>query len=144
MGILGIMNILFIKLNRNTINLCETLIDSQQNPPTVVSFASTGGSSQIISLINPQIQPVTNNNLVFDLSDSSLSGYEFKLYYDQDFNNEFISTGSTETFSTVGVGTIGISTNASFTINYSSELPKRLYYSLEKSGYISSSDRRCK
>ena len=129
------------KINRNTINLCETLIDSQQNPPTVVSFASTGGSSQIISLINPQLQPVKNNNLVFDLTDSSLSGYEFKLYYDQDFNNEFVSTGSTETFSTIGVGTVGISTNASFTINYSSELPKRLYYSLEKSGYISSSDK---
>ena len=129
------------KTDENTIKFCETYINSQKNPPIVVSFASTGGPSQSISPINPQIQTIANNNLVFDLSDSSLSGYEFKLYYDQDFNSEFISTGSTETFSTVGVGTIGISTNASFTINYSSGLPERLYYSLEKSGYISSSDR---
>ena len=129
------------KVDTNNFKLSNTLVDINQNPPVVVSFASTGGSSQTISPINPRIESIKNNNLVFDLTDSSLSGYEFKLYYDQNFNNEFISTGSTETFSTNSVGTIGISTDASFTINYSSGLPERLYYSLEKSGYISSSDK---
>jgi hypothetical protein len=129
------------KTDEDTIKFCETYIDSQKNPPTVVSFGSSGGSSQSISPINPQIQTIKNNNLVFDLTDSSLSGYKFRLYYDQDFKNEFVSTGSTETFSTISVGTIGISTDASFTIKYGSELPERLYYSLEKSGYISSSDK---
>ena len=129
------------KIDDDNINLCDTFKNSTTKTPVVVSFASTGSSSQNISPINPRIKSVKNNNLVFDLSDSSLSGYEFKLYYDQDFNNDFISTGSTETFSTINVGTIGISTDASFTIKYSSGLPEKLYYSLENSGYISSSDK---
>ena len=84
---------------------------------------------------------IKNNNLVFKLSDNSLVGYKFKLYYDQNFNNEFVSTGSTSVFSVSGVGTIGVSTNASLTINYSEGLPTQLYYNLEKSGYISTSDK---
>ena len=129
------------RVNSDNIKLGYSNINVSQNPPVVVSIGGTGGSSQTISLINPRIQSVSNNNLVFDLTDSSLEGYLFKLYYDRDFNNEFISTGSTETFSISSVGTIGITTNASITINSSPELPKKLYYSLEKSGYISSSDK---
>ena len=128
------------KVDSNTIKLSETLTNSKQNPPVVVSIAGTGGSSQTISPINPRIESVVNNNLVFDLSDSSLSGYAFRVYYDQDFKNEFVSTGSTSTFSTIGVGTTGLS-GASYTLNHSSGFPEKLYYSLEKSGYISTSDK---
>jgi hypothetical protein len=129
------------RVNDNTIKLSETYIDSKTIPPTTVSIASTGGSSQSISLINPQIKSIKNNNLVFNLSDSSLVGYKFKLYYDKDYNNEFISTPSSNLFTLSGIGTIGVSTNASLTINYSESLPTQLYYNLEKSGYISTSDK---
>ena len=129
------------KVNDNKIKLSETYADSKTIPPTTVSIASTGGSSQSISLINPQINSVKNNNLVFNLSDNSLAGYKFKLYYDQNYNNEFISTPSSNLFTLSGIGTIGISTNASLTINYSESLPTKLYYNLEKSGYISTSDK---
>jgi hypothetical protein len=127
------------KVNRNKINLCETLIDSQQNPPTVVSFASTGGSSQTISLINPQLQPVKNNNLVFDLSDSSLVNYSLRLYQDKEFNNEFVSTGSTNTFSISGVGTVGVTSTATLTLDYTSQI-EELFYTLEKDGVLIKSD----
>jgi len=141
-NILGTGEEYFIyKVDENTIKFCDTFKNANSNPPIVVSFASTGSSSQTISLINPQIQTVKNNNLVFDLSDSSLSGYEFKIYYDQEFNNEFVSTGSTSSFNISGVGTVGIASTASLTINYSSNFPQNLYYSLEKSGYISTSDK---
>ena len=43
-------------------------------------------------------------------------------------------------FSLESSGTIG-SANATFTIKNSSELPQKLYYTLENSGYISSSDK---
>ena len=59
-------------------------------------FPSTGTGSQSLSLINPKLNPIKNNNLVFDLSDSSLTGYNFKIYSDSNFNNEFISIGSTD------------------------------------------------
>ena len=129
------------RVNDNTIKLSETYVDSKTIPPTTVSIASTGGSSQSISLINPQIESIKNNNLVFDLSDNSLVGYKFKLYYDQNYNNEFISTPSSNSFTLSGIGTIGVSANASLTINYSESLPTQLYYNLEKSGYISTSDK---
>ena len=127
------------KVNRNRINLCETLIDSQQNPPTVVSFASTGGSLQSIALINPQLQPVKNNNLVFDLSDSSLINYSLRLYQDKEFNNEFVSTGSTNTFSVSGVGTVGVTSTATLTLDYNSQIGE-LFYTLEKDGVLVKSD----
>jgi len=128
------------RVNDNTIKLSETYLDSKTIPPTTVSIAGTGGSSQSISLINPQIESIKNNNLIFNLSDNSLAGYKFKLYYDQDYNNEFISTPSSNLFTLSDIGTIGVSTNASLAINYSESLPTKLYYNLEKSGYISTSD----
>jgi hypothetical protein len=129
------------KIDDNNIKLSKTYIDCVQNPPTIVSIGSSGGNVQNIAPINPELKSVKNNNLVFNLSDSSLSGYNFKLFYDKDFNNEFVSTGSTDIFPLTNTGTIGISTDASLTLNYSKELPQTLFYTLEKSGYISTSDK---
>ena len=132
------------RVNDNDIRLCETYIDSKNNPPTVISIASTGGASQTISLVNPKIESIRNNNLVFDLSDSSLSGYELKIYSDKEFKSEFVSTGSTSTFVTSRVGTTGVSTNASLTINYNSNTPEQLYYALEESGDVVQPDKDVK
>ena len=82
--------------------------------------------------------------MVFDLTDSSLSGYEFKIYTDSKFNNEFVSTGSTDTFVVSGVGTVGVGTTASLTLNYQSDNPKVLYYNLEKEGVKIISDNEVK
>jgi len=129
------------RIDDDTFNLTNTRYDALSSPPSIVSFASTGGLGQEISRINPQIKVIRNNNLVFDLTDSSLSGYELKIFEDNNFYNELVSTGSTTSFSVSGVGTVGVSTNASLTLNYSAELPSKLYYGLEKSGYISTADR---
>jgi len=128
------------KIDGNNIKLSQTYIDANTIPPTIVSIASTGGKNQNISLVNPQIRSIKNNNLVFNLSDTSLSGYEFKIYYDQNFNNEFVSTASTSGFNLSGVGTVGVSSTATFSINYDSNLPSKLYYNLEKLGNINTSD----
>ena len=121
------------RVDDDNIQLGETNYDVVNFPPTVVNFSSTGGSSQELSLINPPIPVVNNNDLTFDTSDSSLTGYNVKFFHDLDFNNEFVSTGSTDNFSVVGVGT-------SSNLKYSSTNPSRVYYSLEKSGFISTSD----
>ena len=128
------------KINDNSIKLSQTYLDSKNIPPSIVSIASTGGSNQSISLVNPQIKTISNNNLVFNLSDSSLSGYKFKFYYDKNYKNEFVSIASTSTFTLLGIGTVGVSSTASVTVNYNEELPTKLYYNLEKSGYISTTD----
>ena len=132
------------KVSNNIIKLTETFSNSISNPPITVSIAGTGGSQQFISPINPQIESIKNNNLVFDLTDSSLVGYKLKIFYDQEFKNEFVSTGGTSTFSTSGVGTVGVSINSSLTVNYDSTIPEKLYYNIEKNGYISTSDKEVK
>jgi len=129
------------KVDNNKIKLSTTYTDSKVDPPVVVSIAGTGGKYQNISLINPQIKSVKNNNLVFKLSDSSLSGYKFKIYYDQEFKNEFVSTATTTGFTIIGIGTVGISSTASLTVKYDDNLPTKLYYNLEKSGRISNYDK---
>lgn len=132
------------KIDDNTINLCNYYDDSVSNPPRIVSIASTGGSTQSLSLINPQLLPTKGNNLLFDLSDSSLIGKKFKLYYDKEFINEFVSVGNSSSFNVISIGTIGIGTTASLTLDYTNDLPTKLYYSLETSGSISNSDAEVK
>ena len=129
------------RVDSNIISLCNTFIDSFSNPPITVDIRSSGIGTQQISLINPQILAVKNNNVVFDLSDSSLIGYNLKIYHDQDFGKEFVSVATTESLIISGFGTVGVSTNASLTINYSDFTPNKLYYNLEKSGYISTADK---
>ena len=121
------------KIDDDFIQLGETLYDVNNTIKTVSITQGTGGSSQSISRINPQIKAINNNNLVFDLSDSSLSGYNFNLYYDKEYNNKFVSTGSTNNFSVSNVGT-------ALTVGYSTSLPNVLYYNIDKSGFISTSD----
>jgi len=128
------------RIDDDTINLTTTIYDAVSTPPSIVSFASTGGSSQELSRINPQLEVVRDNNLVFNVSDTSLSGYKLKLFYDSDFKNELVSIGSSTTFSTSGVGTVGVTTTATFTLNYHKDLPSKIYYQLEKSGFISTAD----
>ena len=128
------------KVNKNKIKLCETYFDSQQIPPSVVSFASTGGSNQNLALINPRLDIIKNNNLVFDLSDTSLADYKLKLYTDSQFKNQFVSTGSTTSFSLSEIGTVGLGTTATLTLEYSSAIPEELYYNLEKNGVVVNPD----
>jgi hypothetical protein len=128
------------RINSNKINICETYKDCLSSPPTVVSIANTGGSNQSISLINPQILSVENNSLVFDLTDTSLDGYQLKVFSDKKFNNEFVSIGNTTSFVVSGVGTVGVSTNASLTLEYNTNIPKDLYYTLENDGVLLPSD----
>jgi len=129
------------RVNGDNIQLSETYVDSISNPPTVVNTGiSTGGSYQQIGLINPEIKSIKGNNLVFNLSDTTLSGYNFKLYTDNQFKNEFVSIAGTTTLSVIGIGSLG-SASATKTIQYNSKLPNTLFYALEKSGYISTSDK---
>lgn len=128
------------KVDEDTIKLCETLKDTQSNPPLTVDITSAAASTHQIGLINPPLTAIKGNTLVFNLSDSSLVGYKFKLFSDKNFEDEFVSTGSTTQFSISGVGTVGISTNATLSLKYSDGMLLPLYYALEKSGYISTSD----
>ena len=84
---------------------------------------------QEISNVNPKIRGVKNGTLRFDLSNSSLSGYEFNIFSDKQFTKPYVSTGSTSTFNVRVSGTPG--TDGIIDIKYDNNLPD-LYYSLLK------------
>ena len=128
------------KLDSNRIKLSETIYDSKLIPPNVVNILSTGGSDHQLSLIDPPIEVVRNNNLKFDLSDPSLAGFDFKIYQDKEFKNDFVSTGTTNINIVSTSGTIGVTSTAFLTINYSNDNLVNLFYNVEKSGFISTSD----
>ena len=115
----------------DSFSLAETKTDLEGQEIRLVNFTSIGGTSHTISKVNPQIKVTRNNNIKFDLSDSSLSGYNFKVFYDSNYRNQLVGTGSSETFEVTGIGTVGMGT-ASVTIQFNEFLPEQLYYNLEK------------
>ena len=135
------------KISDRYFQLTETLSDLNLTPVNIVSIsANTGGANQSLSLINPRIDVVKNSKLTFGLSSTTLSNFDFKIFYDKDLTNEFLSSKDNSNFNVIGVGTIGIGTNnsdpigAAVTITYSEGVPDRLYYGLSKGGFISTSD----
>jgi hypothetical protein len=129
------------KVDDNNFRLSETLIDSTSDTPKIVGINSSGNTGQFIAKINPQINIVKDNNLVFDLSDNSLINYKFKIFYDKDFKKEFVSNKTLGSFSVTGIGTVGISSDASVILKYSDDNPISLFYAIERDAKILSPDK---
>ena len=91
-------------------------------------------------MINPPIPILRDNNLVFGVGHTSLLGYELNIYHDKDYKNQFVSVGNTTNLQVIGVGTVGVTSTATVTVNYSDNNPLNLYYNIKKSGFISTSD----
>ena len=122
-----------IKVDKDKFHLAETLKDVNSIPQTVVSFGSTGGESQSLSLINPSITVIENDTLVFDVSDTSLLNSKLEFFFDDRFINEFVSTGSTNQFNIQRTGTpgAGIGTNI-VEVKPLGGIDSELFYSLRR------------
>ena len=131
-----------IKDSINKFRLAETLYESRPATEKAVILTSTGGVNHYVSGINPKITVVRNSDLQFNLQDPSLRGYQLKIYRDKGFINEYISSGDSRDFNVVGLGSVGFGTasNATLTLKHSENVPSKLYYALEKGGYISTAD----
>ena len=131
------------KVDDNNFKLGETYDDVNSNPANIIELTSTGGatgSKHEFSLINPPIPVLRDNNLVFGVGHTSLLGYELNIYHDNDYKNQFVSVGNTTNLQVIGVGTVGVTSTATVTLNYSDNNPLNLYYNIKKSGFISTSD----
>ena len=134
------------RVSSSIIQLAETIEDLNQDPSRVVNITSNTGGNQTISPINPRIDVVKNSKLTFGLSSTTLADFDFKLFYDRDLTNEYLSSQDTSSFNVGTAGTIGIGTNdydpvgAALTVQYSASAPIILYYGLTKGGYISTAD----
>ena len=79
------------KINERYFQLAETINDLNITPVNISITANTGGN-QSISLINPRIDVVKNSKLTFGLSSTTLFNFDFKLFYDKELTNEFLSS----------------------------------------------------
>ena len=69
-----------IKEKPDYIRLSEFYVNSQTG--IGITFSSFGGGTHQIALINPPVFGTKGNIIIFDLSDTSLSGMDLKLYKD--------------------------------------------------------------
>jgi hypothetical protein len=128
-----------IKDDDDTFRLAESLYESKPETEKVVNIVGTGHTYHTFALINPKIDVIRNSDLRFNVGDPSLIGYKLKIFRDKEFKNEFVSSLDSDEFNVVGLGSVGFGT-AYVDLKYSDNIPSRLYYSLEKSGFISTSD----
>tara|TARA_Y100001968_G_C19454156_1_gene770984 strand:+ start:2796 stop:18506 length:15711 start_codon:yes stop_codon:yes gene_type:complete len=128
------------EVNSDKFSLGKTLRDVKVDPPALISIGSTLSDDHQVGLINPAINVVKNSKLTFNVSDPNLLGYDFKIFYDYEFKNEYNSSSDSSTFNVVGFGTVGVGDNSTVSLSFSKSAPTRLYYSLTKSGFISTAD----
>ena len=124
-------------INDDKFNLCDSYENAIANPPVIFDINSVSSNATQVHTfekINPQIFVEKNNNLVFDISDSSLSGYKLKFYHDKEFKNEFVSTGSSTGFN------IPLDAATKLSVGFGKSLPDRLYYGLERLGVAVTAD----
>ena len=135
------------KINSRYFQLTETYNDLFTNPIKLIEISpNTGGSEQTISPINPQIKVYKNSKIKFGLSTTTLSGFDFKIFYQND-SNEFLSSQDSSIFNVGIAGTVGLGTDdfypegASLTLEPTISTPSILYYGITKSGFISTADK---
>ena len=128
------------EINSNKFSFGQTLSDVTAEPANLINITSQGSGTHSVALINPRLTSTKNGSLAFDLTDTTLQGYELKFFYDEEFKNEFTSTKDNDVFNVSGVGTAGIGTDGRASIKYSGSSPTKIYYGLEKAGYISTAD----
>ena len=128
------------RIDDDHFRLSETRYDVINEPPNTIGITTNSGGTQELSLVNPPIDIVRNDNLLFYVSDPSLNGYNLNFYFDSEFKNEFVSTGSTTNFGVLRNGTAGVGTTSTVTLRFDSTNPEKLFYTLEKTGFISTSD----
>ena len=124
-------------LDENTIKLSNSYYDSVSPSPNTLEITSVSNGS--ISPINPLIKLYKESEVIFDLSDSSLSytvnnnqysAFNFEIYTDPYFKNVFNKTAGSEEFGVEKQGSVGISQNAKVILNIKNDFPEKLYYRL--------------
>jgi len=126
-----------VVIDSNRIKLSETLYATEKLIPNTINI--TSASSGTISEINPPLNIIKNQTVIFDVSDSSLTftqgsieypAFDFNFYTDFQFKNKFYSSSITSSFEVVHVGTVG-SSNAQVKLTVTENIPQNLYYKLD-------------
>ena len=126
-----------VVIDSNKIRLSDSYYQAIKSIPETINI--TTSESGTLSLINPPLDFIKNRTIVFDLSDSSLaftknnvkySAFDFKLYRDSKFIDEFDSTKSSQIFEVEKTGKVGIDSTANVTIRLNDKIANELFYNL--------------
>ena len=127
-----------ISYDKNKIQLIEHQFDLNSQSPKIVDLTSSGNGS--ISKVNPLVKVRRNQNLKFDLSDSSLSflsndtrysAFEMNLFSDYQYLTEYRSSSETREFEVTRSGRPGLDSDAHLTLFVSDHVPQNLWYNFE-------------
>jgi len=119
-----------IPVTKDTFKVSKTYYNSIKSIPEPIDLISSGNG--YFYSVNPKIDIVKNQPILFDVSDPSLafefgndkySAFELKLYTDTNLLNEYF------TYDLVKSGRVGIDSTAKYTLQ-TENLPDNLYYSL--------------
>ena len=115
-----------IKTSNSSIKLASNSYNASKLDYDYIGISSYGSGTHNLSLINPKLTFYKGNNVSIAVSDTSLSGYDIKFYYDNQFKSEYNSTLIRK------YGTIGDS-NPSSRINVSigDSIENQFFYRIE-------------
>jgi hypothetical protein len=123
--------------DKNKIKLSNSFYGSTLKDADIIILSNNINGT--ISEVNPSIDIVRNNKIIFDLSDSSLSkivgtayttAFDFNIFTDSNFTNKLVSSGSSTTFEVQKYGSIGMSTDSRLELTLNDNIQKKLYYNL--------------
>jgi hypothetical protein len=135
-GLLGDQIYYAIVISENKLRLSNTYYDSIKSNPNYINLTST--SIGTISKINPEINILENSQIIFDVSDSSLtfaengenrSGFRLDFYVDSLFNAKYENSKKTKVFDVKRPGIVGIDSDAKVILD-TKNIPEILYYKL--------------
>jgi len=128
-----------IKIDNNRFKLSKTYYGAIQEDPEFVDITSPSFGS--LSLINPPIFGIKNQEIIFDVSDISLSytsnlnrysAFDLNFYTDSSFNKIFESQSNAII---VRSGRLGVDANATVSIKLNDSVPNTLYYRLDPKNF---------
>jgi hypothetical protein len=124
-------------VDSNRIKLCDNYYQTTLSIPTFVTIETQ--EDGILWPINPEIKAFSNQTLIFDVSDNSLSfisgvnrypAFELEFFRDGGFKDRFETTKTSNQFEVVRRGLVGVSSESSVEIGINDNFPESLYYRL--------------
>ena len=123
------------KLSKDKVRLCNSEYESKKFQPNFVSI-ETARSGTLLP-INPSLDIIEGNTIVFDLGDSSLSSlnvstlysaFDMNLYRDSNFTDKFDGSLVSNKFEVTKTGRVGIDTTAKLVLSVNEDVPENIFY----------------
>ena len=117
------------------VRLVEERTELQSKNPKFVTITST--SAGTLSKVNPPLLLRKNQQLKFDVSDSSLSftddgitysAFKLQFFRDKEYQDEFITTQQNDAYEVQSSGRMGIDSDAIVTLSITEDIPSLLFY----------------